>query len=104
MKKATIKAKDELEAIDLKERTNMDDLVMWYRIGHFLRYVGAALLVLGFATFCMALAVHGFDLPRYTKTLLILVAVFGAGGIVGGNCTIASVYTDPEWTGEKIDD
>lgn len=90
-----------MEKNEKQQRTNMDDLMMWYRLGHFLRWVGAALLILGAGIFLMALAVHAGQLPAYTKTLLILITVFGLAGIFGGNFTIASVYKDPDWTGEN---
>lgn len=98
-RKVTIRVKDQDE--EREDDGKMDDLIMWHRIGHFLRYLGALLLLIGFAVFLMALAVHAGHLPTYTNTLLIIVAVVGVAGIIGGNLTIANVYTDPEWTGEN---
>lgn len=98
-RKVTIRVKDQDEKRE--DDGKMDDLIMWHRIGHFLRYVGAFLLIIGFAVFIMALAVHAGHLPTYTKALLIAVAAVGLAAILGGNLAIAEVSTDPAWTGEN---
>ena len=94
-----IKSRDDMKH-EKKSRDEMDDLVMWHRLGHFLRYLGAIVLIGAFGVFIMALAVHGGHLPTYTKGLLIALAVIGLAGIAGGNLAIAAVSVDPEWTGE----